>query len=77
MEPLRFSCVASFEAAHFFIIKMKKGGKSIAKTVLFGEKETDLIQKIEEYAKENNMSFDETVKTLCKMAFDSLKWGTF
>ena len=47
------------------------------KSVLFDEKDVELIQKVEVYAKEKNISFDEAVKNLCIIAIDRQIWGTF
>ena len=50
------------------------------KTVIFSDKDKDLIEQIEAYQKEKGVSFDDAVKALCKNALTGKKdlvWGDF
>ncbi len=49
----------------------------MAKTVIFEEREETLIQKIEKFAAEKSIPFDEAVKVLCEMACSGQTWGDF
>lgn len=42
--------------------------------VKISEKDVALIQKIEEYQKEENLSFEDAVKSLCGQALSSFVW---
>lgn len=85
---LRFSCVVPFGATHFLfsrkgvvkkIIEKEMYGK-MEKAVYFSEKDRALIEQIEAYQKEQDISFDVAVKQLCENALtqkNGLEWGTF
>ena len=50
------------------------------KTVDFSDVDIELIEKIEEFGKNNNLSFSDAVIELCKIGLDpqsSLTWGEF
>ena len=49
----------------------------MAKTVVFENGDEVLIQKIEKFAEEKKISFDEAVKELCEIACNVGIWGEY
>ncbi len=49
-------------------------------SVVFGENDKDLLEKIEAYRKQHGITFEAAVKELCEIAFEKdaqMKWGAF